>query len=94
MAAEAEVVEARLGARLKIGAGTAVAADAGRSASGVGEIVVAADAVDLTVLVVRKVEHEALRATYERLAQSETAAGGEERSERKDADAHDPEQQG
>ena len=73
-------MEACLRTRAQIGAAAAVTADAGVRAAAIGEVVMALDAVDVAVLVVREVEHQALAARNEGPVQRESRARQQERS--------------
>ena len=68
MAAQAEVMKARLGSHLDSGPATSVTADAGFTASPVREVMVARDAVDFAMFVVRKVDCQGGRSPEQRLA--------------------------
>ena len=76
MAIEAEPVKPGLDALSKVGARAAVAGDAGFHASPVGVVVMAGQAIDRSMLVVREIEREGAGAPGDRLPQRGVDLGG------------------
>ncbi len=89
MAAQAEVVKARLGTDMNRRPTATVAADAGIAAGTIAEVVMADDAVDCAVFVVRKVDRQRDRAPEHRLPQCQRCVRDHQRqqSEHRKTDA-------
>jgi len=79
MAIEAEAVKPSLHSLDQVGARTPVALDAGLHAHPIGIVVMACEAVDPSMLVVREVERERDRAPNDRLPQRRVDFGGQQR---------------
>ncbi len=88
MATEAECVKSRLGSFAKIGAPAAMALDAQGRSRAVGVVVVAGEAVDRAVLVVREIERQPARAAKRRLAERSVDRRGQNSGQRSGADRY------
>ena len=82
MAAQAEIVKARLSPDANRSARAAMAADAGPLAAAVEVVVMAHDAVHRAVPVVREGQHQRLAAAQEWLTQSQRRAPAQQCSQR------------